>query len=273
MSPIYVPGKVVLKKDGVAAGLLDAYGGAAAAYSLRRLSANYAGPIVRVRRSSDNTEQDFTATQVTDGTLTTFCGAGNGFVRTWYDQSGNGRHAQQATASSQPRVVATGILETKGTNSRPSIRFLSASSTSLKTSAFGGWDVDSMFIAASATLEAFMLDGNTVNNVSLYAPGPSGSFRLFAGIAAVESALITVGALSLINTVVNSFGTDTLAVNADTRTGQYGSNKRDGLTIGCAGNQTTFHNDSISEVIIYPFDQSANRPPINSNINAHYAIY
>ena len=271
--PIYTPGKVTLKKDSVAAGLLDAYGGAAAAYSLRRLSANYTGPVVRVRRSSDNTEQDFTAAQVPDGTLTTFCGAGNGFVRTWYDQSGNDRHAQQATTSNQPRVVATGTLETKGTNSRPSIRFISASSTNLKTSAFGGWDVDSMFIAASTTLEDFIADGNSTNNLSVYAPSPSGSLRLFAGLVVVESALITLGALSLINTIANSAGTDTLAVNTDTRTGQYGSNKRDGLTIGASALPSDFCDGSISEIIIYPFDHSANRLPINSNINTHYAIY
>jgi len=39
--------------------LLDLYPSAAAAYSLRNLSSTYLGPLVRVRRSSDNTEQDF----------------------------------------------------------------------------------------------------------------------------------------------------------------------------------------------------------------------
>jgi hypothetical protein len=254
--------------------LLDEYPGSAAAYSLRNLSILSTAPVVRVRRSSDNTESDFTATQVSDGTLTTFCGAGDGFVRTWYDQSGNARHAQQATTGSQPRVVAAGILETKGINSRPSIRFLSASLTNLKTSAFGGWDVDSMFIAASSISTAFMFDGNSINNISIFMPNGLGDLRLFAGTTFVENNIITPGALSLINTIVDSAGTDTLAVNADTRTANYGSNKRNGLTLGGAGNLTSsFLNDSISEVIIYPFDQSANRPPINNNINAHYAIY
>jgi len=39
-------------------GLLDTYPDAAAAYSLRKLRADYSGSAVRVRRSSDNTEQD-----------------------------------------------------------------------------------------------------------------------------------------------------------------------------------------------------------------------
>ena len=69
-------------------GLLDQYGGAAAAYSLRALSSGWlAGDVVEVRRSSDGTLQDFTASQITNGDLLTFTGAGDGFVSTWYDQT------------------------------------------------------------------------------------------------------------------------------------------------------------------------------------------
>jgi hypothetical protein len=75
---LLISGDLRLAKNSVAPQLIDAYPGATSAYSLRNLSWTYGGPVVRVRRSSDNTEQDFTATQVTDGTLTTFCGAGNG---------------------------------------------------------------------------------------------------------------------------------------------------------------------------------------------------
>jgi len=38
--------------------LLDSYSGAAAAYSLRKLSATWSGSAIRVRRSSDNTEMN-----------------------------------------------------------------------------------------------------------------------------------------------------------------------------------------------------------------------
>ena len=47
-------------------------------------------------------------------------GGGNGFVTTWYDQSGNGRNATQATAANQPRIVSNGVLHTLG--GRPTIR-------------------------------------------------------------------------------------------------------------------------------------------------------
>jgi hypothetical protein len=94
--------------------LLDTYTGAAAAYSLRQLATGVTN-VVRVRRSSDNSEDDFTPTEIIDGTLTTWVGAGNdGFVTTAYDQSGNGKDLTNATAANQPQIVSSGALITDG---------------------------------------------------------------------------------------------------------------------------------------------------------------
>lgn len=83
-----------------------------AAYGFYRVNNAYTGNSCRVRRSSDNTESDigFNA----DGTLnetalTTFCGADDGFVTTWYDQIGS-RNATQATAANQPQIVSSGAV-------------------------------------------------------------------------------------------------------------------------------------------------------------------
>lgn len=85
--------------------LLDLYGSAAAAYSLRRLRSSYTGPVVQVRRSSDNAEASFTAAEVASGALTSWIGAGNsGLVKTWYDQTGNARDASQSTSANQPQI-------------------------------------------------------------------------------------------------------------------------------------------------------------------------
>ena len=94
-------------------GLLNQYPGAAAAYSLRKLSSSTSN-VVRVRRNSDNAEQDFTAAQVSNGTLESFCGVGDGFVETWYDQSGNGNDATQSVAEGQPKIVDGGSLVADG---------------------------------------------------------------------------------------------------------------------------------------------------------------
>ena len=72
----------------------------------RRLLASYTGPWLRVRRSSDNAEQDCT----TVAGILSFCGAGNGFVVTVYDQTGNGRNLTQGTAANQAQIVTSGAL-------------------------------------------------------------------------------------------------------------------------------------------------------------------
>ena len=95
-------------------GLLDSYPGAAAAYSVRLLKSTYTGSAIRVRRSSDNAESDigFSGGNLDTSALTTFCGAGNGFVTTWYDQSGGGNNLTQTTAAQQPQIVSSGSVIT-----------------------------------------------------------------------------------------------------------------------------------------------------------------
>lgn len=107
--------------DAAAGLLLDDYPGAAGAWSLRQLKTGVTD-VVRVRRDSDDTESDFTADEVTDGTLETWVGAGNdGYVRTLYDQTGNARDAEQTTDAQQPRIVESGSLVT--VNGLPTMDF------------------------------------------------------------------------------------------------------------------------------------------------------
>jgi hypothetical protein len=85
----------------------------AAAYSTRRLRTAYTGPLLRVRRSSDNTEADIgygADGWLDEASLLAHVGAGDGFVTTWYDQSGNGRDATQTTAGHQPNIVNAGVV-------------------------------------------------------------------------------------------------------------------------------------------------------------------
>ena len=104
-------------------GLLDTYPNAAVAYSVRKLRTAYTGNAIRVRRT-DLTESDigFTATGNLDTTaLLAFTGTGaldNGFITTWYDQSGNSRDATQTTALSQPQIVSAGSVLTLNSKTR-----------------------------------------------------------------------------------------------------------------------------------------------------------
>lgn len=111
-------------------GLLDVYGttGLLAALSVgRRLTVAYTGPLIRVRRSSDNVETDIgyvdsTTAVLNLSALTDFVGSNDGRVVTVYDQSGNGRNWTQATAANQPFIVTTGVVQTCGVNARPGMQ-------------------------------------------------------------------------------------------------------------------------------------------------------
>ncbi len=95
-----------------------------AAYGLCRLVSAYAGPCLRVRRSSDNAQLDigFAGGHLDVPALLAFVGTVSGTLATWYDQSGHGRHAAQASAGSQPRLVNAGVLDV-GPSGRPVLVF------------------------------------------------------------------------------------------------------------------------------------------------------
>jgi hypothetical protein len=105
--------------------LLDESGlsAATAAYSVRKVRAAYSGSAIRVRRSSDNTEQDigFSGSNLDTVALLAFVGAGDGFVVTWYAQIGS-INLTQSTAANQPKIVSSGSLVT-GSNGRPALDF------------------------------------------------------------------------------------------------------------------------------------------------------
>lgn len=104
-------------------GLIDQFPGTFGAWSLRNLSDDTTN-VVRVRRDSDNAEQDFTAGEITNGTLVAFTGSANGDVSIWYSQDANARDGVQTTPENQPRLVEAGVLNTlPGLSSVPAMDF------------------------------------------------------------------------------------------------------------------------------------------------------
>lgn len=267
--PIYVPGKVVLRQTSVAPLLLDTYSGAAAAYSLRSLSLAYGGSVVRVRRSSDNTEQDFTAAQITDGTLTTFCGAGNGFVRTWYDQSGNGRHAAQNVNASQPKVVDNGavILE----NGKVALDFDGTSH----------WLVSNFGSTTSIPTTTTAVFNKRVSNIGVIYDGYSVQSILYDNIRLANGSVISGTSIGIneqhLSFALYNGASSSLYIDSQLKaSGDAGSNGVDGITIGNIRNNLLPNyklNGTVQEIIMYFSNQSTNRTGIEANINTHYAIY
>jgi hypothetical protein len=92
--------------------LLDKWPQAAAAYSFRKLRDFYSGNAVRIRRSSDNAEQDigFTVDGNFDtGAANSFLNGSTGYITKWYDQSGHGVNLTQTTTANQPTYSASGL--------------------------------------------------------------------------------------------------------------------------------------------------------------------
>lgn len=82
--------------------------------SVRKVNPAYNGPCLTVRRSSDNAERNiyFQSNNNLDTvSLLSFVGAGNdAYVTKWFDQSFNGFHLEQSSASHQPKIVDAGSL-------------------------------------------------------------------------------------------------------------------------------------------------------------------
>lgn len=101
--------------------LLDTYPGAVAAYSLRKLSSDYNGAVIKVRRMIDNQELDinFNGDELDIASLTSFCLNTDGYIVKWYDQSGNNYHAEQTILNTQPKIYdsVNGIITINGKNS------------------------------------------------------------------------------------------------------------------------------------------------------------
>jgi len=96
-----------------------------AAYGFRVLISGYIGNLFTLRRVSDDASMTFAAGYSPD-TLTTWLSGTTGRVVTWFDQSGNGRDAAQASPSLQP------LLGFQAPNSYPAVENTAASADYLE---------------------------------------------------------------------------------------------------------------------------------------------
>lgn len=254
---------------------------AAAAYSVRKLSKDYNGPAIRVRRSSDNAEQDiyFDGSGNLDiSTLLTFTSAADALVTTWYDQSGSGNHATQVTAAYQPKIVDTGSLVLE--SGKTSLLFDGIDDYLRKTVTL---NAPFTFIAINKTnaanpatnatgiigSNAYGISRNTtflfrklalrspVSNIAIDSTTtPSNDKHLSVGIALDATGIIRVNGSDLtINSGVVS------SLSSLTR-----------IDIGLDSGINYFEG-YIQEAFVFTSDQYSNLGEIESNINKYYKIY
>lgn len=268
--------------------ILDTYPGAAAAYSLRKLRIAYTGAAIRVRRSSDSAEQDIGfdgAGNLDTSALTTFVGAGDGLVTTWYDQSVNARHATQTTAGNQPQIVSSGVVATTG--GKPSISFVDPGSGATKLNVPVWHTVNAPHVWL---FSAYMLtSAGSFPYLLGTSPHDQGFLSLHSGLSGVARFATVRGVVSAYDFGSSRTGLFTvISLNAN-RANLSGWINGTGGVLGAdsdtdfvlpinyeitdGGTSATSGNLSVSEMILYASDQSASRAAIESAINSHYSIY
>ena len=262
-------------------GLLDDYAGAAAAYSLRALSIAWVtNDVVLVRRSSDSAESGFTATEVTNGTMLAWVGTGgtdNGFVTTWYDQSGNAENAVQATTTKQPKIVNAGAAVVE--NSKPALSFDGGDYLDDTFAAAASFTNTGFVVARSPQGDFFFDDDDTVNASSLYTIDDT-TLRYYNSDGGDADTTHTVPSGTWNNQNLCYFikdgsgGDATVGVNSSSTTSaNSGVQSLSGVTIGAAAGGAAPLTGTMQEVIVYASNQSANVAGIKSNINTEYTIY
>lgn len=249
--------------------LLDLVTGAAAAYSLRKLRTAYAGAAVRVRRSSDNAEQDigFSGVDFDAGAFSAFIGGGSGFAAKWYDQTPNARDLVQSIALSQPQVMESTTLAGKyalsydgsddliganvGTFSQPNTLFAQVNWLSIP----GGY--------------AIWFDSNQ-NTFTYVARVGAGGGELYLG--ASRSLSATIPTNSIWSVLMDGNNSNVWINNVSAGGAPNGANGINGVRFGAARNNSSPANVEITDAILYNADKTADRAAVEANIADYYGL-
>ena len=241
-----------------------------AAFSLRKIVTSYNGYAIQIESASLTQDIGFNSDGTLDtGSIASFAGSGDAFVKIWYDQSGNNNHMSQSSATFQPKVYSGSLGSVILENGKPALQFDGIDDT-LVSSFSSTQPLTSLLVAKSltnATATRFILgDGdvrlvytNAGSDFLAYAGGATPSFNAF-------------------NTNQNLFFTyvsgssSRLGFNGGTlsSTTNLGSNTLGSLSIGGG---TVYVEGTYQEVVIYKSDQTTNRSKIEGNINTYYNIY
>jgi hypothetical protein len=189
------------------------------------------------------------------------------FVETWYDQSGNGRDAVQATAGSQPKIVNAGTLlnelDFDGTDDSLAIDF--GADLSQANSLFMVHQSDTTSSNSNDFFDRISGSPRTLldqsgSNYRMLSPSSAGT-----GVAVTTDKSLVFALYNGASSLFAKNGTATSVLDAGTQ----GINQNS--LLGSSG--SNFYNGTINEFIIYNSDQSANRASVETNINSHYSIF
>jgi hypothetical protein len=262
--------------------LLDEYPGAIAAYSLRKLDADYSGNCVKIVRISDSDSLDigFAGNFVDTSAIATFCSGTTCRVRIWYDQSGNNANASNFTnGTNQPAIYGSGDFFR--INGKPCVSFNQSVSNHLVY--VKGSEVSSQPITIfgcgqviTSRTQNFFFDGAALNRLRLCTATATNAISI--GAANLFLNHITAANFAnpfMVYGLFNGASSAASAMNDTPTTGTIGTTSiGNQFTIGISGDLgPRSFGGPIGDLILYNSDQSANRTGIQTNINNFYSIY
>ena len=259
------------KPSGIVPLLLDEYPNAAAAYSLRKLRTEYTGDAIEVRRSvgtpaNQNIGFDSNGELDTDALLS-FVGSNDGFVVTWYDQSGEGIDLTQVSASGQGKIVDSGVINTKG--NKPCVVLDGVANTYR-------WGSPILSLTSIFTVGSINNVDETILNLTA-SMGAIGTDRFLQNKLGFRTNITNIKDYTLGDLFVVSLLTspdpdegfiNSIIIN------QSGGNLRANSGSAHWGSRVgDFNTDgTIQELVMYVSDQSTDREAIETNINNYYTI-
>lgn len=257
--------------------LLDEYGtNNKLAYSVRKLRTAYTGSCMRVRNgSSVELDIGFDASgNLDESALLTHCGAGNGLVVKWYDQSGNGGDMIQSIGARQPQIVSssavlkengnpivTGKVTTGGSPSSlelttPKTTYLPSTGQYFFFSVTKTETTRSILYREDTRLQLIAQDGSEstiTRNDPNYLPN---TYRR-NGAAYTPIDRTEVYTTNLPQTLMTIDGSLDSSIN----------------NFALGYNISSFNNWSMQEFIVYEGDKSSDESNIETAINGYYLIY
>jgi hypothetical protein len=254
--------------------LLDLYPNVTSSYSLRKLRTAYTGNCIEVRRSSDNALQNigFVNNELDTASLLSFVGAGDGFVRTWYDQSGQGRDSVQTDNTKQPQIVLNG--NTYLSNGKVAINFTSALLHHLKSS-FTDFHNNIVIVATHPTTAGLIWSGWNGVSASSYIGRPSGDptnfvwSTLFSFASTPDTNMSLGQSLYFADHTKKLYQNDVLKINVSA----VNPVNYIELFIGTRQQLNSYYGGLYQELIIWNIDRSSDRIAIQNDINGYYNIY
>ncbi len=225
---------------------------------------------------------------------TTVGSAGNGFIVTWYDQSGNSRHASQPTAANQPYIVWEGAMLKN--NGKATLKKFTTGLNSYGSSIGGDtsyrgrilrYPYGSFTITKPVSLFTVTRYNDTGNRVavggdlySVYSPNyldsiTNGKFSIYT--SGYLYSLLNANTNNNIKFMLYDGSNSKISVNnGGINSTALGNIELRGISIGAASGTPYFLNEfdgDIQEVIFWNSDKSSTRLDIQDNMNTYYSVY